>query len=936
MTTKRKKSFRASKWFKPAVIAGGVVVLLLLALLAMPMLLDINTYRGQITSQLERTLGRSVQLGAMKLRVLPSVKVAVEQVRIGEDPKFAQGDFVTARAVRLQMGLMSLLKGSPEVSGIELEEPVVVLIRQPDAQWNWSTLKPLQATETPSSQPPFDLLVQNGRFTMIDRSVTPPSEKSYTGVNIALDDFSPQQAFNAVISLTMPGEKGGKISIEGKAGPIDRADSARTPIDARVRMEEVDLAGLESMFGDASTQGKHAGRLTSDVKVEGKLADGLTASGALKAEQLRLVENVEPAKTPLEADFALKARSEKSASGESAVSMVIDRCTLRVGGTKADIAGRIDRLLSRPAIDLQIKGDRVSLENLLESAYAFGFGPPPGTKAGGAATFDMRANGDAQALALNGRAEIQDLKFQNASMPQPMTVSELKLTFNPNEVTAAPFRASLSRTTVDLSNLKISDYSKQARAHLDVSTSDAQLDDLVKIAESFGVRPGVTAAGGNASFKAAIDANLNAPTRAMSIKGTGKLTGARLQAAQAAKPMEIANADLGFTGDSLRVDNLAMQFGGSQINGWLQVRDFDRPMANFDLKANQLSLAEVQQSMGSGSGGSGQRGDASSSMRAEGQVAIGKLLLDTITATDVQGKVKLANQVLTLEPLTLKLYGGAYQGMVRVDSASATPEIALNGKFNSLDINQFLSASGQRSSIYGRANGALNVHGRNDGSSDGLARSLAGNGSIAINDGKFGSFDLMKQVEVLGRLANLPTGGAGTAFRSLKSNLVFEHGRMRTDALQILMDDLQVNGNGAIQLGDAPTLDYDLVVKLSAALTKRVAAGGGGAAGLLSGLEKVSSKLGNFFTEKDSTLAIPLKVSGPLKQPSFGLNASVLEQRAKTRLTERLMEGLTKEPDKEPATEPGKEPAKEPAKPKPADLLKGVLEGLKRKEKPKP
>ncbi|HEV2666298.1 MAG TPA: hypothetical protein VG324_15370, partial [Blastocatellia bacterium] len=60
--------------------------------------------------------------------------------------------------------------------------------------------------------------------------------------------------------------------------------------------------------------------------------------------------------------------------------------------------------------------------------------------------------------------------------------------------------------------------------------------------------------------------------------------------------------------------------------------------------------------------------------------------------------------------------------------------------------------------------------------------------------------------------------------------------------------------------------------------------------------------------------------------------------------TEKLNKELAKEPGKEPAKEPGKEPAKEPgkeaaqepgkepAKPKPADLLKGVLDRLKQKK----
>src|SRR5262249_37415179 len=154
--------------------------------------------------------------------------------------------------------------------------------------------------------------------------------------------------------------------------------------------------------------------------------------------------------------------------------LVIDQCQVRLGKTKADLKGRIHRIPSQPAVDLQVKGDGVALDNLLESAYAFGFGPPPGTRASGSATIDLHASGDLQSIALDGKIGIRDLKFQNSSMPQPVTVSELKLDCTPEQIVAAPFRATLSRTMVDLSNLKISQYNKEPRAHLDVATSNAQ------------------------------------------------------------------------------------------------------------------------------------------------------------------------------------------------------------------------------------------------------------------------------------------------------------------------------------------------------------------------------------------------------------------------------------------------------------------------------
>jgi hypothetical protein len=58
----------------------------------------------------------------------------------------------------------------------------------------------------------------------------------------------------------------------------------------------------------------------------------------------------------------------------------------------------------------------------------------------------------------------------------------------------------------------------------------------------------------------------------------------------------------------------------------------------------------------------------------------------------------------------------------------------------------------------------------------------------------------------------------------------------------------------------------------------------------------------------------------------------VLEKHAKDRLVQSLTEKLNKEPAKEPGKEPAKEPGKEPAKPKPADLLKGVLDRFKQKK----
>lgn len=937
-------SLRASRWFKPLLGVCGTLGLLLLAVLALPRLININNYRAQIAGQLEQRLGRQVTLGALSLHVWPMLNVNVNDVQIGDDPQVATGAFVQAKAVRLRLGWLSLLRGNPQVAGLELVEPAVTLIKATPEKWNWSTLKPLQETGGETEQAPLNLRVTNGSFKLIDRTLTPPVEKSYSGVNVRLDDFAPRRAFDFELGVTMPGAQAGQLQISGTAGPLDAKDSAQTPLDARIKLDQVELASLEALLGQQSA---HAGKLTADAELVGKLAEGLKATGQFKAEQWRFVADVEPARTPLEAKFKLTAKSVKDASGATNIGVQIEQGDLTLGKTAVSVIGQINQLPTQPSYDLQLKGDRIALDSLLESAYALGFGPPSGSTASGAATLNLRANGTPQTVALQGQAEVRDLKFQSAQLPQAMQVSELKLNCTPQAITAAPFRSTLSQTTVDFKGLTISSYGQldQApRAHLEISTSNAQVGDLLHIAEAFGARPNATGSG-TASLTATMDTNLGNASRALQINGQGKLSGVRLQNAQLKQPLEIANADLHFTGDSARLDNLQAQLGASQAAGWVQIKSFAQSLAAFDLKANQLNVAELQQALNDSGAPdkAAARQSSGNAMRAEGKLSVGKLQLETLTATDVTSNVTLANQVTTLEPVTLKAFGGSYQGAVRIDQAQNPPEIVLKGRYNSLNINQLLSSGGQQSMIYGESDGAIDVRGRGH-MGEQLAQSLIGNGTIAINNGKFTSFDLMKQVEILGKFANLPTGGAGTAFRSLKTNLRFDKGRLTMDALQIVMDDMQINGDGAMQLGTAPTINYELLVRLSPALTKRFLPGNAGAADAAGAATPAKAPLGlpgvvgNFFMDQ-GTLALPLKVSGPLKEPSFGLNSALLQKRATAQLKENLFDQIRKKidptkPDTQQADPNKPAEAKPTPATKPADLLKGVFDKLRKKDKP--
>jgi hypothetical protein len=149
----------------------------------------------------------------------------------------------------------------------------------------------------------------------------------------------------------------------------------------------------------------------------------------------------------------------------------------------------------------------------------------------------------------------------------------------------------------------------------------------------------------------------------------------KLEIAALIKPLEVKNADLTFTGDSARADNLNAQLGQSNASGWLQVKNFDRPQVNFNLKLNQLNVTEIQQSLALNEplpvGAQSPRLAASFSLirhvmaqtnpaapaqtaaaqgpmkiTANGQIAIGKVIMDNLAFADLQSQAAFKDQVL--------------------------------------------------------------------------------------------------------------------------------------------------------------------------------------------------------------------------------------------------------------------------------------------------
>src|SRR5437762_625897 len=76
-------------------IIGIVVVVILLAVIALPFLVNVNSFRPKLESELSTALGRQVKVGNLSLSIL-SGSVSAEDLSISDDPAFSKGPFIQA------------------------------------------------------------------------------------------------------------------------------------------------------------------------------------------------------------------------------------------------------------------------------------------------------------------------------------------------------------------------------------------------------------------------------------------------------------------------------------------------------------------------------------------------------------------------------------------------------------------------------------------------------------------------------------------------------------------------------------------------------------------------------------------------------------------------------------------------------------------------
>ncbi len=395
---------------KVLIIAAAVAGVLVVAAVALPLLVNVDRFRPAIQAEMRAALGRDVRIGKLQLSLLAG-GITAENISIADDPAFSQAPFVRAKSLAVGVDLMPLIfSRSLRVQGLTIQEAEVTLLKNPAGKWNFSTLGSTEkAGEKPAtpSQAAGDfsvdrLKIENSRVT-VGRTGARGKTHTYEDVNISVHNLSMSSRMPFTVEAKTPG--GGTMKLEGKAGPVDRADAARTPFEAEISVEHMDLAAtgfLDPASGIAGVA-DYKGKMRSD----GKTAE---AEGKATASRLKLVRGGGPARQPITFDYASSLDLERQSG-------TLTRGDIHLGKSLAKLTGNYDTRGESPVVHLKLRAEGLPVGDIESALPAVGVSLPSGSSLqGGTATASLSIDGPVDRLVIAGPVNVSNTTLKGFNL----------------------------------------------------------------------------------------------------------------------------------------------------------------------------------------------------------------------------------------------------------------------------------------------------------------------------------------------------------------------------------------------------------------------------------------------------------------------------------------------------------------------------------------
>jgi AsmA protein len=414
-----------SRTLRYILIGVGVLILLLVVL---PFLVPVNQFKPTIEEKASAALGRKVQLGNLSLSLFRGALTA-ENLSIGDDPKFSPSPFLTAKSLSVGVEMMPLIFSKQlNVTDITIDEPQVTLLKNPAGNWNYSSMgessspsakqesKPAASSpassssaKTSSSTPDITvkkLALKNGKIVV--GTTNSQQRTTYDHVDVTASDFSLNSKFPVTVSADLPG--GGDMKLDGHVGPVDKADSTLTPLDAKLHVASLNLASTGILDPSLGLGGL--------VDIDTTLANQggfAQTSGTIKLSKALLVQGGSPASVPMNVEYSTKYDLRKNSG-------VLNPSTVKIGKATARINGTYSSQGEATVVDMKLAGDGMPANDLQAFLPAIGVNLPKGASlSAGTLNTNLNIKGPTNKLVTDGTIGVFNAKLAGFDLGSKMS-----------------------------------------------------------------------------------------------------------------------------------------------------------------------------------------------------------------------------------------------------------------------------------------------------------------------------------------------------------------------------------------------------------------------------------------------------------------------------------------------------------------------------------
>ncbi|MGH9405390.1 MAG: AsmA family protein [Terriglobia bacterium] len=592
-----------------------VIVGLLLAGWLIPPFFHAGRYRKAVRTALESQLGRPVELGAVTLRLLPRPGFSIQNVVVGDNPRFGAEPLARVESVECDLRWRSLWISRLGCSRIVLNHPVLNVVRSSGGRWNVGEIFHRQS-RTPEAAlarasrhaaAPVYLQVNDARINFTLNGTKKPFALDGVGARL---EFKPS---TGTVAFRMEGTPvRTDLSLLQPPGPVVLSGEWKSgaalngPLRVRLTTRDSLLYAWVPLLAHRDL-GIY-GLVSADIRFGGTTRQ-LQVDGGMRISQIHGWDSLPPASPePLDLTFSGSWNRDQDR-------VEIHRADATFAQSHVRLSGAITAVSREPAYELVLAIHRSRVADLIRMGNSLARSPVQ-LAAGGRLDGEVSLSGSWRNRRYDGSLVVRSLTLRRRGLEFASPEAEIRIVDNRARLLPARFtvgsgidgvaEGSLSpalpagaqsadpavarRAPFERADLRAA---AQARYELLLTVKKAPLQRVVRLARAWGVH-GLRNLDATGAAAASIRFSGAAwPFGSPAVNGEGELESARLLVAGLTEPVEFAQFHFRINDGVFSASHVLAHVGTAALSGWLKRGAGGASGWDFAARSPHLSLEQA-------------------------------------------------------------------------------------------------------------------------------------------------------------------------------------------------------------------------------------------------------------------------------------------------------------------------------------------------------